>query len=140
MPHFNFKTKKLSRFLLFIAIPLLCCCTSIHRSNGWYPVSDLNKIEGNIIASVADFETVVLDTTSIPGITFIDGKLTPDATKRFTEASEQRIGKRIGFVYKDSVITAPTVHCRIESGTFTINSDDKNLLITIYNSITSEPH
>lgn len=43
--------------------------------------------------------------------------------------------KRIGFVFKDSVIMAPTVNCRIESGSFTVNSPDKALMIKIYNTL-----
>lgn len=40
-----------------------------------------------------------------------------------------------GFVYKDSVIMAPSVNCRIESGSFSINSFDKRLILEIYNSL-----
>lgn len=119
-----------------ITAALLCACTATHRPDGWYPVSDSNHIEGKAIATVADFETVVLDTTSIPGVAFIKGKLKPNVIGKWTDATEQRIGKRIGFVYNDSVIMAPTVNCRIESGTFTINSNDKSLIMKIYHSLT----
>lgn len=43
--------------------------------------------------------------------------------------------KNIGFVFNDSVIMAPTVNCRIESGCFTINSSDKALMSKIYNTL-----
>lgn len=122
--------------LSVIAPLLLCVCSVTRHADGWYPVTDSNRIEGKVIASVADFEAVILDTTSIPGVAFIDGKLKPDVIRKWTDATEQRIGKRIGFVYNDSVITAPTVHCRIESGSFTINSDDKSLILKIYRSLT----
>ena len=124
------------RSLLVIAVTLLCACTATRHIDGWYPVSDSDHIEGKVIASVADFEAVVLDTTSIPGVAFIDGRLKPALISKWTDATEQRIGKRIGFVYNDSVITAPTVHCRIESGSFTINSNDRHLILKIYHSIT----
>ena len=64
----------------------------------------------------------------------IEGKLKVDKVQKWAEATENRIGKRIGFVFNDSVIMAPTVNCRIESGGFTINSPDKVLIIEIYKS------
>lgn len=42
---------------------------------------------------------------------------------------------RYGLMFNDSVIMAPTVNCRIESGSFTINSPDKALIIEIYNTL-----
>lgn len=50
---------------------------------------------------------------------------------------ENRIGKRIGFVYNDSVITVPTVNCRIESGSFTIDNNDNQLILEIYSTLTN---
>ena len=67
----------------------------------------------------------------------IEGKLKVDKVQKWAEATENRIGKRIGFVFNDSVIMAPTVNCRIESGGFTINSPDKVLTIEIYKSLKS---
>lgn len=95
-----------------------------------------NMIEGDAIATTDDFESVILDTLSFPGTAFIEGRLKPEKIKKWADATEERIGKRIGFVYHDSVVMAPTVNCRIESGTFSINSEDRNLIIEIYKSIT----
>lgn len=61
--------------------------------------------------------------------------LKADKVRKWADATENRIGKRIGFVFNDSVIMAPTVNCRIESGSFTINSPDKTLMIKIYNTL-----
>ena len=112
-------------------------CTSLHRADGWYPVADIpeNMIEGKAIATTKDFEKCILDSVSYPDMIVIVGILKEDKIRKFAEASENRIGKRIGFVYKDSVIMAPTVHCRIESGTFTINSYDRELILEIFNSL-----
>ena len=109
----------------------------MHRNDGWYPVADIpeNMIEGKAIVTTKDFDKCILDSVSYPDMIVIVGKLKEDKIRKFAEASENRIGKRIGFVYKDSVIMAPTVHCRIESGTFTINSEDKELIIKIFNSL-----
>lgn len=124
-------------FLLsFITIG--ACSSGSKHADGWYPVADIpeNMIEGDVIATTDDFESVILDTLSFPGTAFIEGRLKPEKIRKWADATEERIGKRIGFVYHDSVVMAPTVNCRIESGTFSINSEDRNLIIEIYKSIT----
>lgn len=113
----------------------LYACSTTHRDNGWYPVDNSDNIEGEAIATTDDFESVSLDTVTDPDIAFIQGVLKQDRISDWTDATEQRIGKRIGFVYKDSVIMAPSVNCRIESGSFSINSSDKQLILEIYNSL-----
>ena len=116
----------------------LYACSTTHQDNGWYPVDNSDNIEGEAIATTNDFERVSLDTVTDPDIAFIQGILKQDRISDWTDATEQRIGKRIGFVYKDSVIMAPTVNCRIESGSFSINSSDKQLILEIYNSLDCE--
>ena len=113
----------------------LYACSTTHQDNGWYPVDNSDNIEGEAIATTNDFERVSLDTVTDPDIAFIQGILKQDRISDWTDTTEQRIGKRIGFVYKDSVIMAPTVNCRIERGSFSINSSDKQLILEIYNSL-----
>ena len=113
----------------------LYACSTAHRDNGWYPVDNSNNIEGKAIVTTNDFAKVSLDTVTDPEIAFIQGVLKQDRISDWADATERRIGKRIGFVYKDSVIMAPTVNCRIESGSFSINSSDKRLILDIYNSL-----
>lgn len=130
----------LREFIFLLGLPLivgLSSCSSAHRVDGWYPVADIpeNMIEGEAIVTTKDFEICVLDSVSYPDMIVITGKLKEDKIQKFADASENRIGKRIGFVYKDSVIMAPTVICRIESGTFTINSNDRKLILEIFNSL-----
>lgn len=55
----------------------------------------------------------------------IEGKLKVDKVQKWADATENRIRKRIGFVFNDSVIMAPTVNCRIESGSFTMTARTK---------------
>lgn len=120
---------------IFIVV-LLGACSSAHRVNGWYPVdAPENRIEGKAIVTTKDFNVVTLDTVSYPDMAVIEGKLKVDKVQKWADATENRIGKRIGFVFNDSVIMAPTVNCRIESGSFTINSPDKALMIEIYNTL-----
>ena len=126
---------KLIIAIFFTAI--LGACSSAHRVNGWYPVADIpeNKIEGNVIVTAKDFDVVNLDTVSFSDMAIIEGKLRASKVKKWADATENRIGKRIGFVFNDSVIMAPTINCRIESGSFTINSPDKVLMSKIYNTL-----
>lgn len=65
----------------------------------------------------------------------IECKLKVNKVQKWADATENRISKRIGFVFNDSVIMAPTVNCRIESGSFTINSLYKALIIENYNTL-----
>lgn len=114
----------------------LGACSSAHRVNGWYPVAaPENRIEGKAIVTTKDFNVVTLDTVSYPDMAVIEGKLKVDKVQKWADATENRIRKRIGFVFNDSVIMAPTVNCRIESGSFTINSPDKALMSEIYNTL-----
>ena len=113
----------------------LYACSTTHRDNDWYPVDNSDNIEGEAIVTINDFERVSLDTVTDHDIAFIQGVLKQDKIPVWADATEQRIGKRIGFVYKDSVIMAPSVNCRIESGSFSINSFDKRLILEIYNSL-----
>lgn len=112
-------------------------CSSVHRVDGWYPVAydSGNRIEGKVIASTNDFDIISLDTVTSPDVAVIVGKLKSDKIDKWADATEKRIGKRIVFLFKDSVITAPTVNCRIESGSFSINSADKELISEIYSSL-----
>jgi len=65
----------------------------------------------------------------------VEEKLKADKVQKWADATENRMGKRIGFVFNDSVIMSPTVNCRIESGSFTIISPDKALIIEMYNTL-----
>lgn len=128
---------KLIIAIFFTAI--LGACSSAHRVNGWYPVADIdipeNKIEGNVIVTAKDFDVVNLDTVSFSDMAIIEGKLKAGKVKKWADATENRIGKRMGFVFNDSVIMAPTINCRIDSGSFTINGPDKVLMSKIYNTL-----
>lgn len=121
---------------MIIAV-ILGACSSARRVNGWYPVSDNSEkmIEGNAIVTAKDFDVVSLDTVSFSDMAIIEGKLKAGKAKKWADATENRIGKRIGFVFNDSVIMAPTVNCRIASGSFTINSPDKVLMSKIYDTL-----
>lgn len=126
-----------------VLLLLVCACSTHRRADGWYQVSDntYNSIVGKPLATVKEFEEVVmvrnslvLDDDTVSQLV-IEGIVKPKYRKRWADGTERLIGKRLGFVYNDSVITAPQVNVRIESGSFGINSPDTILLKNIYNSI-----
>lgn len=130
------------------AIPMailltLCACSSHRRADGWYQLADWpdNSVVGKPLATVNDFERVVIagDKFIEEGDTLsrlsIQGRVRPQKRRQWADATERLIGRRLGFVYNDSVITAPQINARIESGSFQINSSDTVLIRNVYNSI-----
>lgn len=111
--------------------------------DGWYPVADypVDRIVGEPLVTVKDFNDVVIirDTLVMGGDTvrrlLIQGRISQKKLRQWADGTENLIGKRLGFVYNDSIITAPQVNARIESGSFQINSPDTNLVNDIYVSI-----
>ena len=128
---------------LMVLLLLLCACTSHRKADGWYPVADYpdNSIVGKPLATVDDFESVVIvrDTFIVDSDTvcqlLIQGRVKPGKRQQWADGTERLIGKRLGFVYNDSGITAPQINARIESGSFQIISSDTTLLNIIYQNI-----
>lgn len=129
-------------FLMMLLL-ILCACSSHRKADGWYPLVDYpdNSIVGKPLATVKDFESVAIvrDTFIIDSDTvsqlLIQGRVKPEKRQQWADGTERLIGKRLGFVYNDSVITAPQINARIESGAFQITSPDTILLKAIFNSI-----
>lgn len=127
-------------FVLLLLI--LCACSTHRRADGWYPLADYpnNSIVGNPLATVKDFEdmmivkdTFISDNDTVSQM-LLQGRVKPEKRQQWADGTERLIGKRLGFVYNDSIITAPQINARIESGSFQINSADTIILINIYNS------
>lgn len=138
-------SKSIIAFLMVLLL-ILCACLSHRRSDGWYPVADYpdNRIVGKPLATVNDFERAVLvrDTFIIESDTvcqlLIQGRVKPEKRRQWADGTEHLIGKRLGFIYNDSVITVPQINARIESGAFQIISPDTVFIRNIYNSIISK--
>ena len=131
---------------LIILLLILCACSSHRKADGWYPLADYpdNSIVGKPLATVKDFERVAIvrDTFIIESDTvsqlFIQGRVKPEKRQQWADGTERLIGKRLGFVYNDSVITDAQINARIESGSFQINSSDTTRIKSIYKSITTK--
>ena len=128
---------------LMVLLLILCACSSHRWADGWYPVNDYpdNSIVGKPLATVKDFESVAIvrNTFIIESDTviqlLIQGRVKPEKRQQWADGTERLIGKRLGFVYNDSAITAPQINTRIESGSFQIISTDTTLIKDIYKSI-----
>lgn len=112
------------------AIPLFCllmaACTQTHtprRANGWYYVTPhaTDSLSQAPFLTVEDFDTLRLETDAF-GRTAITGVLLRDKLPVWREATRKSVGKRIAFVFNDTVITAPQVNIPLESGHFQISN------------------
>ena len=108
------------------------------KENGWYHIIDgqQDSISCEPIVTVADFTDLRLVYDSF-GQPVISGRVSKSKLGKWTDATEKSIGKRIGFVFNDTVITAPQVNARIDSGNFQISSPQGHDLKRIYLQLTS---
>lgn len=137
--HSNHMNKHSIIGFLMIPFLILCACSTHRRTDGWYPIADYpdNSIVGKPLVTVKDFDriTILRDTFIIEGDTviqlLIQGRVKSEKRKQWADGTEQLIGRRLGFIFNDSVITAPKINTRIESGNFQITSPDSVLLKSI---------
>lgn len=131
--------KTLYLLLLGLTFSLLSCSQASHRENGWYHIMNGQKdsISKEPIVVVKDFETLKLDSNSF-GRVMIIGTIKKAKVRKWADATEKAIGKRIGFIYNDKVITDPQVNMRIESGNFMISNPYGDNLREIYKQLLKE--
>ena len=110
-----------------------------HRENGWYRIIDGQKdsIASQPIVTVKEFAALRLD-KDVFGKAAIIGRVSKHKLQAWADSTEQLIGKRIGFIFNDSVITAPQVNMKIESGTFQITTLRNYDLSALYRSLLKE--
>lgn len=125
--------------LLGLSFSLLSYSQATHRENGWYHIlnGQQDSISKEPIVVVKDFETLKLDSDSF-GRVMIIGTIKKEKSSRWADATEKAIGKRIGFIYNDKVITDPQVNMRIESGNFMISNPYGGNLREIYQQLLKE--
>lgn len=131
--------KTIYLILLGLSLSLLSYSQATHRENGWYHIMNGQKdsISKEPIVVVKDFETLKLDSDSF-GRVMIIGTIKKEKAGRWADATEKAIGKRIGFIYNDKVITDPQVNMRIESGNFMISNPYGGNLREIYQQLLKE--
>ncbi|MEO3211104.1 MULTISPECIES: SecDF P1 head subdomain-containing protein [Bacteroidales] len=110
-----------------------------HWENGWYRIigGQKDSIASRPIVTVKEFASLRMDKNFF-GKAVITGNVSKHKLQARADSTEQLIGKRIGFVFNDSVITAPQVNMRIESGNFqTVNLHNYDML-SLYRSLLKE--
>ncbi len=111
----------------------------LYRENGWYLITDGRKdsLANSPIITVKDFATLELISDDY-GIRVISGRINKQKQKVWADATEQAVGQRIAFVFNDTVITAPKINARIESGNFQISNPHGYDLKSIYQQLEHE--
>ena len=110
-----------------------------HRENGWYHIIDGQKdsIASTPIVTVKEFASLRLEKDFF-GKAVITGSVSKHKLQAWADSTEHLIGKRIGFVFNDSVITAPQVNMRIESGNFQISNPHNYDMLSLYRNLLKE--
>lgn len=115
--------------------------SSQHLENGWYTLHIQNEdtIIHEPIVTVKDFVELKLDSSSV-GNYFITGKVSKHKQQIWADKTAQSIGHHIGFVFQDSIITAPRVNASIKSGMFqlTFTSGHAKEICTLYQHLRKE--
>ena len=113
--------------------------TDHHRENGWYRIIDgqTDSIASTPIITVKEFTDLRLDEDYF-GKSVIIGNVSKHKLQSWSDSTEHLVGNRMGFVFNDSVITAPRVNMRLESGTFQIATDRNYDMKSLYRSLLKE--
>ena len=143
------RTSTMKAIILFAILSSAVClgCTNYsgcsqsikHRENGWYRITDGQKdsIASLPIVTVKEFASLRLD-TDVFGKAVITGSVSKHNLQAWANSTEQLINKRIGFVFNDSVITAPRINMRLESGNFQISNPHNYDMLSLYRSLLKE--
>lgn len=116
--------------LLILAICLIACSQMrTNRPNGWYLITNGTKdsISKEPIVTVKDFVVLKLDSDRNTKYQII-GRISKHKCSKWANSTEKAIGKQIGFIYENKIITAPQVNQRIEGGNFAISGHNLKVL------------
>ena len=131
---------KISTILFFCLLMTACMQTkSFHRTNGWYYVTSqtTDSLSLTPFLTVKDFDTLRLETDAF-GHSVITGVFLQNKSPIWREATKKSIGKRIAFVFNDTVITAPLINIPLESGHFQISNPHGYDLERIFRELQKE--
>lgn len=121
-----------------------CSEKQTDRADGWYTITGnaADSLSREPIVTYRDFVDLRLDSSvnEATGDTLfvIIGKTGKQGTERFAEATEKSIGKCIAFVFDNTIISAPQVNMRIDSGNFMISSRKGDDIPLIYRTLKEE--
>lgn len=130
-----------------VVLSILLCCLScnapkqnVPKENGWYYVVDgeKNDVSHDPIVTVKEFTSLKLDSAGNPPRYQIVGTISKHKWKKWEDATEKAVGKQIGFVFNNEVITAPKVNMKLEKGRFAISNPYGHDLKLIFHQIRRE--
>ena len=106
------------------------------RKDGWYHVTEgkNDSLEAMPFIGLDDIAALQPDKDG-NGRYVILGQVKEEKTDTWADETEKAIGRKIAFVFNDSVLTAPMVNARIASGRFLITGPDSKGLEAIYRRI-----
>lgn len=133
---------------IIMAILSIFTCSSCHQKatpgvadkgleNGWYHIVDEDSIIPIPIVTVKEFAALRVD-SDYYGMCSIVGQVCRSKRQTWADATERWIGKRIGFIFNDSLIASPQVNMRIESGTFQITVPQGHGIKSLYRKLLKE--
>ena len=133
---------------IIMAILSIFTCSSCHQKttpgvadkgleNGWYHIVDEDSIIPIPIVTVKEFAALGVD-SDYYGMYSIVGQVCRSKRQTWADATERWIGKRIGFIFNDSLIASPQVNMRIESGNFQISTPQGKGIRSLYRSLLKE--
>lgn len=138
------KPKILLPMIMLLSVALGSACQHQPQSvvtgkleNGWYHIIGEDSIVPTPIATVKEFGALRVD-SDYYGVYSIVGQVCRSKRQAWADATERWIGKRIGFVFNDSLITSPQVNMRIEGGNFQISTPQGKGIQALYGSLMKE--
>ena len=123
----NNKTIHRCAALLLSLLRAVACTSppSAHRENGWYGIYDSRKdsIALRPVATVKEFVGLRLYRDHL-GRSVIAGRVGGNRLQAWADSTSALSGRRMGFVFNDTVVAAPRIYTGLESGQFLISGPD----------------
>ena len=137
----NNKTIHRCAALLLSLLTAVTCTSppSAHRENGWYGIYDSRKdsIALRPVATVKEFVGLRLYRDHL-GRSVIAGRVGGNRLQAWADSTSALSGRRMGFVFNDTVVAAPRIYMGLESGQFLISGPDGYDMSRLYKSMLKE--
>lgn len=137
----NNKTIHRCATLLLSLLTAVACTSppSAHRENGWYGIYDGRKdsIALRPVATVKEFVGLRLYRDHL-GRSVIAGRVGGNRLQAWADSTSALSGRRMGFVFNDTIIAAPRIYMGLESGQFLISGPDGYDMSRLYKSMLKE--
>jgi len=135
---------KLIAVLAVACLLMVSCSNEPKVPNGWYFLNDEGTaVVGEAIITPKDFAQMRMDSFAIskPNEPYkmsynILGKVNDEKLNDYKDATEKAIGKSLGFLYRDELVSTSKFNQKNKTGTFRISLEqDKEKAIKIYEDL-----